>query len=213
MPKTKKQNDLIKDERRKQILSTALRSFCSVGFDATKIDDIAKQAGISHGLLYHYFKTKEEMFFELFFHSRGMYRKFETEILTDAALDPPEKIRKLLTGLLRKMDDDDDFCLLMYFILNANLIKRDFDKEIVKLCEKNRCPMPMKPNLKASLKEVLREGQKSGSLNETDAKEMETVFWVVVHGIAVNKMLYLRHNIPFQMPDGSIFLKLFLKEN
>ncbi len=213
MPKTKEQNDLIKDERRKQILATALKSFCCIGFDATKIDDIAKQAGISHGLLYHYFTTKEEMFFELFFHSRGMYRKFETKILTDETLDPLQKIRKLLTGLLQKMDTDEDFCLLMYFILNANLIKRDFDKEILKLCETNHMFLPLKPSMKASLKEVLLEGQRNGSLSETDVAQMETVFWVIVHGIAVNKMLCIRHNHPFRMPDGDLFLKLFLKEN
>lgn len=59
----------ISDEKKKQrqtdILKTALRLFSQKGYYATSIDDITRDAGISKGLIYTYFKSKEDIFFEL----------------------------------------------------------------------------------------------------------------------------------------------------
>ena len=59
----------ISDEKKKQrqtdILKTALKLFSQKGYYATSIDDITREAGISKGLIYNYFKSKEEIFFEL----------------------------------------------------------------------------------------------------------------------------------------------------
>ena len=49
-------------ESREVILDAALRAFTERGFHGTRIDDIADQAGMSHGALYHYFPTKRELF-------------------------------------------------------------------------------------------------------------------------------------------------------
>jgi AcrR family transcriptional regulator len=49
------------EERRLQILDTALDVFASKGFAAASIKDIAAAAGISQGLLYHYFNSKEAL--------------------------------------------------------------------------------------------------------------------------------------------------------
>jgi AcrR family transcriptional regulator len=55
----------IRDERREQILQAALGVFARRGPVLTKMSMIAATAGISHGLLYHYFKSKDELFTEL----------------------------------------------------------------------------------------------------------------------------------------------------
>jgi AcrR family transcriptional regulator len=62
MPRTIQQLDEIKQARRAEILDAALKVFARRGLEATKITDIAEQAGVSHGLLYHYFPTKEAVF-------------------------------------------------------------------------------------------------------------------------------------------------------
>ena len=49
------------DWRREQLLEVALRLFAQRGFDATTIADIASEAGIAHGLVYHYFASKDEL--------------------------------------------------------------------------------------------------------------------------------------------------------
>ncbi len=51
-----------KEERPAEITQAALEAFAEHGYAATRVDDVAKRAGVSKGLLYLYFKTKEELF-------------------------------------------------------------------------------------------------------------------------------------------------------
>ncbi len=51
-----------KQDRPQEITDAALAAFAEKGYAATRVDDVAKRAGISKGLLYLYFKTKEELF-------------------------------------------------------------------------------------------------------------------------------------------------------
>jgi AcrR family transcriptional regulator len=50
-----------KEERREQILDAALRIFAQKGFVGASIRDIAKEVGVTEGLLYHYFESKEQL--------------------------------------------------------------------------------------------------------------------------------------------------------
>jgi AcrR family transcriptional regulator len=51
-----------KEDRPQEITAAAFDAFAEKGFAATRVDDVAKRAGVSKGLLYLYFKTKEELF-------------------------------------------------------------------------------------------------------------------------------------------------------
>jgi AcrR family transcriptional regulator len=51
-----------KDDRPAEITAAALAIFAEKGYSAARVDDVAKLAGVSKGLLYLYFKTKEELF-------------------------------------------------------------------------------------------------------------------------------------------------------
>lgn len=51
-----------KKDRPEQITKAALAAFAEKGFAATRVTDVAKRAGVSKGLLYLYFRTKEELF-------------------------------------------------------------------------------------------------------------------------------------------------------
>jgi len=62
MPRTPEQNQSIKDRRRSKLLAYALKAFAANGYDHTAIDDITKPAKCSHGLFYHYFDSKEDVF-------------------------------------------------------------------------------------------------------------------------------------------------------
>ncbi len=54
-----------KEERPEEILDAALQLFTEKGFSATRMIDVAKQAGISKGTLYLYFESKEAIFTEV----------------------------------------------------------------------------------------------------------------------------------------------------
>ena len=51
-----------KEDRPAEITAAALAAFAENGYAATRVDEVAKRAGVSKGLLYLYFKTKEELF-------------------------------------------------------------------------------------------------------------------------------------------------------
>jgi AcrR family transcriptional regulator len=51
-----------KEDRPAEITRAALSAFSEKGYDATRVTDVARRAGISKGLLYLYFRTKEELF-------------------------------------------------------------------------------------------------------------------------------------------------------
>lgn len=60
-PLTKEQFEAIREESKTKILNAALRLFTTKGFEYTSINNIATEAGISKGLIYNYFKSKDEL--------------------------------------------------------------------------------------------------------------------------------------------------------
>jgi AcrR family transcriptional regulator len=60
-----RRRDARKTERRDAILAAALDEFSAQGFAATRLDDVAKRAGVAKGTIYLYFRDKEALFQEL----------------------------------------------------------------------------------------------------------------------------------------------------
>jgi AcrR family transcriptional regulator len=54
------------EEKRRVILDAAVRVFARKGFHTSRVGDIAEEAGIAHGLLYHYFSSKDEVLETIF---------------------------------------------------------------------------------------------------------------------------------------------------
>lgn len=61
-PRTKRRKDEIRTERRRTILEAAIPLFAVNGFSQTSVSTIAAAAGVSHGTVFLYFTTKEELF-------------------------------------------------------------------------------------------------------------------------------------------------------
>jgi TetR/AcrR family transcriptional regulator, fatty acid metabolism regulator protein len=59
-------------DRRRAILDAAVRVFARQGFHACRVSDIADEAGVAYGLLYHYFPSKEEVLNTLFLERWGV---------------------------------------------------------------------------------------------------------------------------------------------
>ena len=53
-------------DRRRQILDAAVRVFARQGFHTCRVSDIADEAGVAYGLVYHYFQSKEQVLDTLF---------------------------------------------------------------------------------------------------------------------------------------------------
>lgn len=66
MARNAEKNEQVREARRQQILDAALTTYIRFGFHGTDMDMVAKEAGLAKGLLYYYYKTKKELFRELF---------------------------------------------------------------------------------------------------------------------------------------------------
>ena len=53
-------------EKRRQILDAAVRAFARKGYHACRVGEIAEEAGVAYGLVYHYFSSKEEVLQTIF---------------------------------------------------------------------------------------------------------------------------------------------------
>ncbi|MEW5960058.1 MAG: TetR/AcrR family transcriptional regulator [Chloroflexota bacterium] len=66
-PRTREQNEEIRQARGEQIMQAARRIFAEQGFHAARMSDIAQAIGVSQGTLYHYFRSKDELFLALLY--------------------------------------------------------------------------------------------------------------------------------------------------
>ncbi len=85
-PKSKEQFEIIRQDRRIAILEAALRLFGREGYHGSSMASLAKEAGISKGLIYNYFSNKEEVLVEMV--SMGLrkmveYYNIEDKDITD----------------------------------------------------------------------------------------------------------------------------------
>lgn len=62
MPRTAAQNEAIRDKRKDKIINKTLKLLATKGFDSITIDDISKASNCAHGLFYHYFDVKEDLY-------------------------------------------------------------------------------------------------------------------------------------------------------
>ena len=85
------------DARRAQLLDLGLAIFSDRAYDDVSIDDLARAAGVSKGLLYHYFPTKRDLYVECLRHAS---KQLLAETLTDPDLPPEERARRGLDTYL-----------------------------------------------------------------------------------------------------------------
>lgn len=89
----------------KRIIASAEIEFGTRGLDGTRIDDIARSAGISKQLIYHYFNGKEDLYSELLVHMAR--RSMEAVCAIDfAALEPLEAARRFFETVFRTYRDN-----------------------------------------------------------------------------------------------------------
>ncbi|USK35207.1 TetR/AcrR family transcriptional regulator [Bacillus sp. F19] len=98
MPRTPEENDRIRQATKEKIRAAAMQLFTKQGYYATSISDIAKQAVISKGLLYNYYKGKEELLSEMVEARIGEV----VEVMTEAvSLETPgEQLKYIINGAI-----------------------------------------------------------------------------------------------------------------
>ena len=79
-PRTPEQFEEMREERKAHIMNVALEHFAKEGYHKTTISHIARHAGMSKGLMYNYFTSKESLLFEIIMRSvNEMYSDFDRD--------------------------------------------------------------------------------------------------------------------------------------
>ena len=104
--------------RREQILQTALALFAAQGFDATSTRQIAKEAGIAEGLIFHYFPTKASLLTAILEDRLEGRRAFRSELrplLEEAGGKPAtEVLHAVASGWLATLRRDQEIIVVLF---------------------------------------------------------------------------------------------------
>ena len=115
MPRTKQQNEEIRNKTRRLILDNSLKLFANKGFHGTSISDIAKAAGISKGLAYNYFESKEKILNAIFEEAINAGNILEEQLKN--ITDPYEKIAFIIQAMFDYIRNEEEFWRL-YFAMS-----------------------------------------------------------------------------------------------
>ena len=88
------------EEKRRVILDAAVRVFAHKGFHTSRVGDIASEAGVAHGLLYHYFSSKDEVL-ETIFRENWSVLVERIHAVEDSGEPAREQLRHVAAILLR----------------------------------------------------------------------------------------------------------------
>jgi TetR/AcrR family fatty acid metabolism transcriptional regulator len=95
------------EERRRQILDAAVRAFAKKGYHASRVSDIAEEAGVAYGLVYHYFESKDAVLESIFREMWGMMVA-AINAVEEIEESPREQLRKACAIVLRTWRDYPD---------------------------------------------------------------------------------------------------------
>jgi TetR/AcrR family transcriptional regulator, fatty acid metabolism regulator protein len=152
------------EEKRRQILEAAVRAFARKGYHACRVGEIAEEAGVAYGLVYHYFGSKEEVL-------QTIFRETWTQMLArigelEAEGDPPhEQVRKVTALILRTWIRDRDLVRVLV-------------REVTRSPEQLQQQIDEIGHAYEALERIVRRGQESGEFRrEIDPQLAATVFY------------------------------------
>jgi AcrR family transcriptional regulator len=106
------------EDRREQIMDAALRVFAKKGYARASNKEIAREAGITPGLIYHYFENKDALL-KAIFEARSPLRIIRSVPAQMLALSPEEFLRFLVQQMLAMVEDEKFMQLLRVYLPEA----------------------------------------------------------------------------------------------
>jgi AcrR family transcriptional regulator len=139
MPRSPDQFRDIRDLSRERILNAALKQFAAHGYSGTPVRSIAREAGVSQGLLYNYFASKRDLLRAIF--ERGIQEAQAG--LTDAArhASPAEALEVLVRSALESVGGNLDFWRLSYQLRMQPDVLAELAEDVRALSEALRSPL------------------------------------------------------------------------
>ena len=168
-------------DRRRQILDAAVKVFARSGFHTSRVGDIAEEAGVAYGLVYHYFTSKEELL-ETIFRDTWTQMLERVREVEASGVDATEQVRRVTALLLRTWRRDPDLVrVLVREVTRSQHVQREIE-EITQAM--------------STLERIIRRGQETGQLRpDLDPRLGAVVFYGALDEILTGWVLG-------QLPDG-----------
>lgn len=199
MPKSQERCQEIREETRSRILKDSMLYFARNGFAGTRISDLAKQIGIGQGTLYLYFKSKEELFQEIFTLTNNSKDIAELKMLLHLPVPAGKKIQKLSDNVMHRLTQDDIYAAKVALNTQMMLEQKNFtstetiyQSEIYRITEK-----------------IIRQGQKEGSVVEGLPLKLADYYWGVVYLYALRKLFTTK----YEMISSGDLSRVLLKDS
>lgn len=158
--------------RKRQITRAAYEIIAEKGYHSFTMMDIAKRAGVSSGLIHHYFKDKENMLVTLL---REMQQSIRTSLekTLEPVADPREKLEIFMNQAFDLVENEREYIYVTFDFLTQIKFNERMQRILSKLYRGYR----------ETLVEILREGKGKGIFIEVDEHYIATVFIALLLGI------------------------------
>lgn len=177
MPRTAAAYQQIKDARRATILAAARKVFARSGLAATRVGDIAAEADVSQGLLYHYFPTKEALFTTIVADALR-----QTAALVATSRQRPgsawERLRGLCAQMLAGVAEYPEYPLVIVQAFTSAAAPAEARAAIAEYGQRTL----------RDLLALIREGQEEGTVAAGDPAELALTFTSCIQGIALSRL-------------------------
>lgn len=208
MPRSPEQNEAIRAATRERVRGTAMRLFAHEGFAAVNMRRIAAEAGMSTGLVYRHFATKEELYGDLVGEAAaGLAAAVER---LRAPGSPAELLRAFCEGFLRDLADNAEF-VDFYLLMNQAFVQGTAGRggaegalpAVRDLVEGNTAL------LRAAV-ELIGRGQALGELRRGPADELATCFFATLGGLVTMRSAL---GEGFAVPSAAVVLAPLVEED
>src|SRR5947207_7774960 len=102
----------VAEDRRRQILDAAVRVFAAQGYESSRVSDVAKEAGVAYGLVYHYYGSKDAVL-EAVFHEQWGRLLAAVALAEETGETAAEQLQLVVKIVLRAWRDDPDLVRLL----------------------------------------------------------------------------------------------------
>src|SRR5579862_2141910 len=136
------------EDKRRQILDAAVRVFADRGYDTARVGDVAREAGVAYGLVYHYFGSKEAVLEAVFREAWGRLLA-AVAVAEQTGENAAEQLSLVVKIVLRAWRDDPNLVRLLVREVTRNPHIQDELREIGQAF--------------ASLERIVRRGQREGT--------------------------------------------------
>ncbi len=162
-----------KEKRRWEILEAALDLFIRKGYAATKTSDIARAVGMSDGLMFHYYESKEALYLALLAISdTGPATVFEMRDL------PPIQFFDAVAKNILTYVVTTPFVAKLFVLVSQAKNNEAMPPEVrERLLRQNEVEKSV---------ELIVKGQADGTMKEGDPLALTTAFWMAIQGICEN---------------------------